>query len=147
MADSKNMIAGLYDLGETIGEGHYAVVKLARHVFTGEKVAVKVIDKMKLDQSTRTQMMQEVRLMKLVQHPNVVRLYEVRGDILNISNPSQDGVNIAIIFCPRCKLDTSPECRRVENIICQFPGNWPPEPGPGLAPVHLQWTTLVDHSK
>ena len=77
MSESKNMIAGLYDLGETIGEGHYAVVKLAKHVFTGEKVAVKVIDKMKLDQSTRTQMMQEVRLMKLVQHPNVVRLYEV----------------------------------------------------------------------
>ena len=25
-----------------LGEGHYAVVKLARHVFTGEKVAVKV---------------------------------------------------------------------------------------------------------
>ena len=77
MSESKNMIAGLYDLGETIGEGHYAVVKLARHVFTGERVAVKVIDKLKLDQSTRTQMMQEVRLMKLVQHPNVVRLYEV----------------------------------------------------------------------
>ena len=35
-------MAGLYDLEETIGEGHYAVVKLARHVFTGEKVAVKV---------------------------------------------------------------------------------------------------------
>jgi len=77
MGDSRNMIAGLYDLEETIGEGHYAVVKLARHVFTGEKVAVKVIDKMKLDQSTRMQMLQEVRLMKLVQHPNVVRLYEV----------------------------------------------------------------------
>ena len=42
MGDSRNMIAGLYDLEETIGEGHYAVVKLARHVFTGEKVAVKV---------------------------------------------------------------------------------------------------------
>ena len=49
MADSRNMIAGSYDLGETIGEGHYAVVKLGKHVFTGEKVAVKVIDKMKLD--------------------------------------------------------------------------------------------------
>ena len=35
-------MAGLYDLEETIGEGHYAVVKLAKHVFTGEKVAVKV---------------------------------------------------------------------------------------------------------
>ncbi len=62
------------------GEGHYAVVKLARHVFTGEKVAVKVIDKQKLDQSTQTQMLQEVKLMKLVQHPNVVRLYEVSWD-------------------------------------------------------------------
>lgn len=74
---SKNQMAGLYDLEDTIGEGHYAVVKLARHVFTGERVAVKVIDKMKLDSATRLQMLQEVRLMKLVQHPYVVRLYEV----------------------------------------------------------------------
>jgi len=36
-------IAGLYDLEDTVGRGHYAVVKVARHVFTGEKVAVKVI--------------------------------------------------------------------------------------------------------
>ena len=51
----RHQIAGLYDLEETIGEGHYAVVKLARHVFTGEKVAVKVIDKSKLDAATRVQ--------------------------------------------------------------------------------------------
>ena len=31
MGESRNMIAGLYDLEETIGEGHYAVVKLARY--------------------------------------------------------------------------------------------------------------------
>ena len=40
--------------------------------------SVQVIDKQRLDQSTQTQMLQEVKLMKLVQHPNVVRLYEVR---------------------------------------------------------------------
>ncbi|KZC09535.1 PREDICTED: serine/threonine-protein kinase par-1 [Dufourea novaeangliae] len=70
-------IAGLYDLEETLGRGHFAVVKLARHVFTGEKVAVKVIDKSKLDEVSRAHLFQEVRCMKLVQHPNVVRLYEV----------------------------------------------------------------------
>ncbi|XP_059622470.1 SNF-related serine/threonine-protein kinase-like [Phlebotomus argentipes] len=70
-------IAGLYDLEETLGSGHFAVVKLARHVFTGEKVAVKVIDKTKLDEVSRAHLFQEVRCMKLVQHPNVVRLYEV----------------------------------------------------------------------
>lgn len=59
------------------GRGHFAVVKLARHVFTGEKVAVKVIDKTKLDEVSRAHLFQEVRCMKLVQHPNVVRLYEV----------------------------------------------------------------------
>lgn len=54
-------IAGLYDLEETLGRGHFAVVKLARHVFTGEKVAVKVIDKSKLDEVSRAHLFQEVR--------------------------------------------------------------------------------------
>lgn len=57
--DSK--IAGLYDLEETLGSGHFAVVKMARHVFTGEKVAVKVIDKNKLDEVSRAHLFQEVR--------------------------------------------------------------------------------------
>lgn len=70
-------IAGLYDLERTLGSGHFAVVKLARHVFTGEKVAVKVVDKTKLDEVSKAHLFQEVRCMKLVQHPNVVRLYEV----------------------------------------------------------------------
>lgn len=69
--------AGLYDLEQTLGRGHFAIVKLAKHVFTGEKVAVKVIDKTKLDEVSRAHLFQEVRCMKLVQHPHVVRLYEV----------------------------------------------------------------------
>lgn len=75
--DFDGKIAGLYDMEDTIGRGHFAVVKLARHVFTGEKVAVKVIDKTKLDEVSKAHLFQEVRCMKLVQHPNVVRLYEV----------------------------------------------------------------------
>jgi SNF-related kinase len=55
-------IAGLYDLEQTLGRGHFAVVKLARHVFTGEKVAVKVIDKSKLDEVSRAHLFQEVGL-------------------------------------------------------------------------------------
>lgn len=54
-------IAGLYDLEETLGSGHFAVVKLARHAFTGEKVAVKVIDKAKLDEVSKAHLYQEVR--------------------------------------------------------------------------------------
>jgi SNF related kinase len=75
--DKSKQIQCLYDLEETIGQGHFAVVKLARHIFTGEKVAIKVIDKTRLDTISREHLFQEVRCMKLVQHPNVVRLYEV----------------------------------------------------------------------
>jgi len=70
-------IAGMYDMEETIGSGHFAVVKVARHVFTGLRVAVKVIDKLKLDEISRAHLFQEVKCMKLVFHPNIIRLYEV----------------------------------------------------------------------
>ena len=70
-------IANLYEMDQTIGQGHFAVVKLARHKFSNEKVAIKVIDKTKLDKLSREHLFQEVKCMKLVQHPNVVRLYEV----------------------------------------------------------------------
>ncbi|CAF0830654.1 unnamed protein product [Adineta steineri] len=76
-SDIRNLVSGLYNLGETIGTGHFAVVKIARHVFTQKEVAVKVIDKIKLDEISRAHLFQEVMCMKLVQHPNVVRLYEV----------------------------------------------------------------------
>ncbi|CAN9499429.1 unnamed protein product [Ophioblennius macclurei] len=70
-------LTGLYHLGRTLGRGHYAVVKLARQVSTGQLVAVKMIDKTKLDVMATSHLLQEVRCMRLVQHPNVVRLYEV----------------------------------------------------------------------
>lgn len=75
-------IAGLYDLEETLGKGHYGEVKRARHVFTGAYVAVKLIDKTKLYNLTdakeaKEQLVQEVRCMQLVKHDNVVALYQV----------------------------------------------------------------------
>lgn len=72
-----SQMAGLYDMEATLGSGHFAVVKSARHVFTGLRVAIKVIDKNKLDEVSRTHLYQEVRCMKLVTHPSIIRLYEV----------------------------------------------------------------------
>ena len=47
------------------------------HILSLVQVAVKVIDKTKLDPVARGHLFQEVRCMKMVQHPNVVRLYDV----------------------------------------------------------------------
>lgn len=47
-------LKGLYDLEKTIGSGGFAKVKLATHVATGEKVAIKVMDKTALGVSRIT---------------------------------------------------------------------------------------------
>lgn len=39
---------GKYELGRTLGEGTFAKVKFARHVETGETVAIKILDKEKV---------------------------------------------------------------------------------------------------
>lgn len=54
-------LRGLYHLGRTLGRGHFAVVKLARQVTTGDLVAVKMIDKTKLDVMATSHLLQEVR--------------------------------------------------------------------------------------
>ncbi|KAJ3032153.1 Serine/threonine-protein kinase par-1 [Rhizophlyctis rosea] len=68
---------GYYDMGNAIGEGNFAKVRLANHTLTGEKVAIKIIDKSKLDPATSRKLFREVRIMKLLSHPHIVRLYEV----------------------------------------------------------------------
>lgn len=68
---------GYYDLEKSVGEGNFAKVKLATHTLTGQKVAVKIIDKSKLDKQTSKKLFREVRIMKMLNHPNIVRLYEV----------------------------------------------------------------------
>ncbi|KAL4346095.1 hypothetical protein AHAS_Ahas11G0344100 [Arachis hypogaea] len=62
---------GKYRLGRTIGEGTFSKVKLAVNEDNGEKVAIKVIDKHMVKR--------EISTMKLLHHPNIVRIFEVIG--------------------------------------------------------------------
>ncbi|KAK7347691.1 hypothetical protein VNO80_22229 [Phaseolus coccineus] len=69
---------GKYQLGRTIGEGSFSKVKLAVNGSNGQKVAVKVIDKhMILENNLKNQVKREIRTMKLLHHPNIVRIHEV----------------------------------------------------------------------
>lgn len=68
---------GKYRLLKTIGKGNFAKVKLARHVLTNREVAIKVIDKKTMNQTSLNKLFREVRIMKLLHHPNVVQLFEV----------------------------------------------------------------------
>ncbi|VAH81074.1 unnamed protein product [Triticum turgidum subsp. durum] len=69
---------GKYEVGRTIGEGTFAKVKFAQNTETGESVAMKVLDRSSiLKHKMVDQIKREISIMKLVRHPNVVRLHEV----------------------------------------------------------------------
>jgi 5'-AMP-activated protein kinase catalytic alpha subunit len=69
---------GKYEVGRTIGEGTFAKVKFAQNTETGESVAMKVLDRSTiLKHKMVDQIKREISIMKLVRHPNVVRLHEV----------------------------------------------------------------------
>ncbi|XP_061087634.1 MAP/microtubule affinity-regulating kinase 3a isoform X10 [Conger conger] len=68
---------GNYRLLRTIGKGNFAKVKLARHILTGREVAIKIIDKTQLNPTSLQKLFREVRIMKILNHPNIVKLFEV----------------------------------------------------------------------
>ncbi|CAL9088521.1 unnamed protein product [Musa textilis] len=78
MGSVRRTRVGKYELGRTLGEGTFAKVKFAKNVETGENVAIKILDKDKvLRHNMIDQIKREISTMKLIQHPNVVRMYDV----------------------------------------------------------------------
>ncbi|XP_018598323.2 serine/threonine-protein kinase SIK2-like [Scleropages formosus] len=68
---------GFYDIERTLGKGNFAVVKLARHRITKSEVAIKIIDKTQLDAVNLEKVYREVQIMKMLDHPHIIKLYQV----------------------------------------------------------------------
>ncbi|XP_062052970.1 serine/threonine-protein kinase SIK2 isoform X1 [Lepus europaeus] len=68
---------GFYDIEGTLGKGNFAVVKLGRHRITKTEVAIKIIDKSQLDAVNLEKIYREVQIMKLLDHPHIIKLYQV----------------------------------------------------------------------
>ena len=68
---------GPYRLEKTLGKGQTGLVKMGTHCVLGKKVAIKIINKDKLSESVLQKVEREIAIMKLIEHPNVLALYDV----------------------------------------------------------------------
>jgi serine/threonine-protein kinase HSL1 (negative regulator of Swe1 kinase) len=102
-SDSKRIKSciGPWKLGKTLGKGATARVRLARHIYTGQEAAIKIVQKKSAQMSQAGSLAaldqaesaladdedgirrmpigieREVAIMKLVQHPNILKLYDI----------------------------------------------------------------------
>ena len=70
---------GQFILGEKLGQGTFGIVVLAKHQITGEKVAIKILDKEKIIQEAdKTRIEREIKILKNLRHNNIVHLYDIK---------------------------------------------------------------------
>ena len=64
---------GHYSIEKSIGEGTFGKVKLGSHHITGEKVAIKILEKDRItDVSDVERVAREIHILKLIRHPNII---------------------------------------------------------------------------
>merc|ERR1719262_1528724 len=69
---------GHYILGKTIGEGTFGKVKLGNHILTGEKIAVKILEKDRIVEVADVERVaREIHILKLIRHQHIIQLYEI----------------------------------------------------------------------
>jgi len=67
-----------YRIGKTLGSGTFGKVKLAQRVPDGKLFAIKCLNRSRIVMATQSgRLAKEIRLLKLLNHPNVIRLHEV----------------------------------------------------------------------
>lgn len=65
-------------LGRDLGKGTFGEVMVGSHSLTGEKVAIKVLEKEKIiDVHDVERVAREIHILKIVRHPAIVQLYEI----------------------------------------------------------------------
>jgi len=82
---SKGRVEDFYTIHKEIGRGTFSIVKEATQKATGEKYALKFIDKKFVDQEDLVLLRREIDIMKKVSHKNVLSLKEIYESKDNIT--------------------------------------------------------------
>jgi serine/threonine protein kinase len=71
----------IYDIKQKLGKGKFGLVKLGINKETKQKVAVKIMNKNNMDSSDLELVRTEIEILKICQHPYIIKLYDVFENI------------------------------------------------------------------
>jgi serine/threonine protein kinase len=70
-------LTDIYDIKEKLGNGKFGLVRPGIHKQTQRKVAVKVMSKKDMSNQDLELVKTEIEILKICQHPYIVRLYDI----------------------------------------------------------------------
>lgn len=107
----RNILFGKYEMGRQLGQGTFAKVYFGKNLVTGESVAIKVVNKDKVQKDgLMEQIRREISVMRLVRHPNVVVLKEVmatKGKVFFVMEYVKGGELFAKVVKGKLKEDVA----------------------------------------
>eukprot|EP01022_Parablepharisma_sp_SALTPOND_P006660 TRINITY_DN126_c1_g1_i1.p1 TRINITY_DN126_c1_g1~~TRINITY_DN126_c1_g1_i1.p1 ORF type:complete len:708 (+),score=74.27 TRINITY_DN126_c1_g1_i1:471-2594(+) len=77
-------ILDYYELKESLGKGKFGIVRGAAHRKTGKRVAIKVMKKSMMTPQDVELVKQEIEILKMCQHPNLIKMLDVFENIDHI---------------------------------------------------------------
>jgi Ca2+-binding EF-hand superfamily protein len=77
LATGYSNLTDFYEVREKLGNGKFGLVRLGLHKATGRKVAVKIMYKGDMTISDLELVKTEIEILKVCQHPYIIRLYDV----------------------------------------------------------------------
>lgn len=61
-------------------KGNFAIVRLGVHRLTKTSVAVKIVDKVDLDEENLQKISREIEIMRRLNHTSIIRLFQVSAN-------------------------------------------------------------------
>lgn len=71
----------IYEVKEKLGNGKFGLVRLGLHKHTGRQVAIKLMKKKEMTTQDLELVKTEIEILKICQHPNIIRIYDVFENI------------------------------------------------------------------
>lgn len=106
IATKYSNILDIYEIKDNLGSGSFSLVKLAINKYTKEKVAVKIMDKKKMNTARLESARTEIEIMKICQHPNIIHFID-----------SYENANFIYIFMEYCDGGTLFNFLKKRNFI------------------------------
>merc|ERR1712176_161287 len=73
-------IKSQFKIGQLLGKGHFSVVHLGVNHVSGQEVAVKIVEKSRIDAREKESLRNEIAMMRLVNHPCIIRMIDTFED-------------------------------------------------------------------